>query len=237
MDIEKFKKELEEHANPEKAKINQKFFKTGKGEYGEGDVFLGVIVPKQREVSKKYDLNLEDLQELLNSEIHEHRLSSLFMLVDKYKKASKIDKGKIFKFYLDNARKINSWDLVDCSAHKIVGDYLINNYELVNVLKKLARSENLWEKRISVISTFAFINENRDKKHHVLEIAHILLDDEHDLIHKAVGWMLRELGKKDLEYLECFLRSNYKKMPRTMLRYAIEGFPEDKRKMYLRGKI
>ena len=231
MDIEKFKAELEGHADSEKAKASQKFFKTGKGEYGKGDIFLGVIVPKQRAVAKKYDLSLEDLQELLDSKIHEHRLSSLFILIDKYKKSE--DKKKIFDFYLKNSKKINNWDLVDCSAHKIVGDYLIDKNK--NILYELANSSDLWEKRIAVISTFAFIRENEFKES--LAISKILLNDEHDLIHKAVGWMLREIGKKNEKVLEDFLKKHYKKMPRTMLRYSIECFPEEKRKGYLGGNI
>ena len=225
-------KELEKEGSPEQAEVLQKFFKTGKGDYGEGDVFLGIKVPVQRKIAKKYyGLNLYKLQELLNSKIHEHRLTSLIILTDKYKKSSEENKGNIFNFYLKNAKNINNWDLVDLSAPKIVGDFLSDNKK--NILYELVQSENLWEKRIAIVSTFAFI-----KKHEfddTLMIADELLNDTHDLIHKAVGWMLREVGKRNQEILEGFLKEHYKKMPRTMLRYAIEKFDEGKRKKYLRG--
>ena len=225
-------KELEKEGSPEQAEVLQKFFKTGKGDYGEGDVFLGIKVPVQRKIAKKYyGLNLYKLQELLNSKIHEHRLTSLIILTDKYKKSSEENKGNIFNFYLKNAKNINNWDLVDLSAPKIVGDFLSDKKK--NILYELVQSENLWEKRIAIVSTFAFI-----KKHEfddTLMIADELLNDTHDLIHKAVGWMLREVGKRNQEILEGFLKEHYKKMPRTMLRYAIEKFDEGKRKKYLRG--
>ena len=228
--LSKLKAELNSLANPKQAEILQRFFKTGKGQYGEGDVFLGIKVPVQRKVAKNYkELSLEDIQELLDSEIHEYRMVGLFILIDKYKK----DKGKVFEFYLKNSKKVNNWDLVDLSAPNIVGDFLLDKPK--DILYKLAKSENLWERRIAIISTFAFIR--KEKFEDTLKISEILLNDSHDLIHKAVGWMLREVGKRDRKKLENFLKRHYKKMPRTMLRYAIERFEEGKRKMYLRGRF
>ena len=233
--LNQLKTELEQEKNPKQALLLQRFFKTGKGEYGEGDIFLGIKVPVQRQIVKKYKLNLEDIQELLLSKIHEHRLSGLFILIEKYKKASDKEKQEIFDFYLKNLKHVNNWDLVDLSSHKIVGEFLIDKSENRRILYDLAKSENLWEKRISIISTFAFIKDNDFKD--ALKIAEILLKDSHDLIHKAVGWMLREIGKKSLETEEKFLKKFYKQMPRTMLRYAIEKFEEEKRQRYLKGEI
>ncbi|MBS3100170.1 DNA alkylation repair protein [Candidatus Pacearchaeota archaeon] len=228
--LNELKKELNSIANPEKAQILQRFFKTGKGEYGEGDIFLGIIVPEQRKIAKKYsDLTLNALKELLNSEIHEHRLISLFILINKYKKSDEAEKKKIFDFYLLNTRKINNWDLVDLSAPNIVGEYLANKNK--DILYSLAKSDNLWEKRIAVLSTFSFIKEKNFNNS--LKISEMLLNDKHDLIHKAVGWMLREIGKRNVNSEKEFLDKHYKVMPRTMLRYAIEKFPEEERKRYM----
>jgi len=224
------KKDLQKLANPKQAEILQRFFKTGKGEYGEGDIFLGIKVPEQREVAKKYDLTLEEIQDLLSDKVHEYRLTALFILVNKYKKSDKKNKKEIFDFYLKNTKSINNWDLVDLSAPNIVGDYLLDKDK--SILYKLAKSDNLWEKRIAVLATFAFIKDNQFED--AFKISEILLKDNHDLIHKAVGWMLREIGKRNLEAEERFLNNHYKKMPRTMLRYAIERFPESKRKYYLK---
>jgi len=195
-----------------------------------GDIFLGIKVPEQRKVAKKYDLDLKDIQELLNSKIHEHRLTSLFILIKKYNKSNESEKRKIFEFYLRNTKNINNWDLTDLSAPKIVGNYLLDKDR--SVLYKLARSKSLWEKRISILSTAEFIRNNQFED--TLKISSILLKDKHDLIHKGVGWMLRELGKRDQEVEERFLNKHYKHMPRTMLRYAIERFDENKRKFYLK---
>lgn len=224
--------ELNSLANPEKSKILQGFFKTGKGEYGEGDIFLGISVPEQRAVAKKYShLSISHLQTLLSSKIHDHRSVALFILTDKYKQSK--DKSQIIQFYLKNIKHINNWDLVDLSAPKILGDFLLNKPR--KILYQLANSKNIWEKRIAIISTYAFIKNNELSD--TLRISEILLKDKHDLIQKAVGWMLRELGKKDLVVLENFLKQYHKTMPRTTLRYAIERFPENTRKQYLKGEI
>ncbi len=224
------KKELKELANPKQAEILQGFFKTGEGEYGEGDIFLGIKVPVQRKAADKFqDLSLEDLERLLNTKIHEYRMTALFILIGQYERGDKIEKKKIFNLYLKNTKNINNWDLVDISAPKVVGDYLLNKPR--GVLYKLARSKKLWERRIAIISAFAFIRNNEFDD--TLKIAEILLNDKHDLIHKAVGWMLREVGKRDQKIEEEFLKKHYLKMPRVMLRYAIERFEEKKRKFYL----
>jgi 3-methyladenine DNA glycosylase AlkD len=235
--LENLIKELEELKNPEQAKNLQRFFKTKKGQYGEGDVFLGIKVPIQREIVKKYwkELELKDIQELLNSPIHEKRLIGLLILIEIYKKykKDKFKQRRIFEFYLKNTLRVNNWDLVDLSAPNIIGDFC--SLEGTEILKILARSDNLWERRIAIISTSAFIRKRIFGE--TLAIADILLKDEHDLIHKAVGWMLREVGKRNQDVLEIFLKERYKIMPRTMLRYAIEKFPEEKRKKYLKGEI
>ena len=225
------KDDLIKQANPEKAKLLQGFFKTGKGHYGEGDIFLGITVPQSREIAKKYlSIELNELKQHLSSKFHEERLVSLLILVEKYKKE---DKKQIFDFYLDNLKYINNWDLVDLTAPKIVGKYLINSSK--EILYKLAKSSELWEKRISIIATYEFIINNKFED--TFRISEILLNDSHDLIHKAVGWMLREIGKRSLEAEESFLKKHYKNMPRTMLRYAIERFPEEKRQRYLKSLI
>jgi 3-methyladenine DNA glycosylase AlkD len=228
------REEIKLASNPEKAKFLQRFFKTGKGEYAEGDVFLGIVVPVQRQIAKKYtELLFEDLEKLITSKYHEERLIALLILVERFKKAKEDEKEKIVKFYLDNRKGINNWDLVDLSAPKILGEYLFDKDR--KILFRFAKSNDLWEKRIAVLSTFTFIKNNDFND--TLKIFEILLNDKHDLIHKAVGWMLREIGKIDLKTEENFLRKHYKAMPRTMLRYAIEKFPEKKRKAYLEGRI
>jgi len=225
--LNKIKKEILNESDSKRAKILQGFFKTGKGEYGEGDIFIGLTVPKSRDIAKKFfNLELKYVKELLNSKLHEERLIGLLILVYNYPK----DKKKIFEFYLENINKINNWDLVDLTADKIVGDYLIDKDK--DLLYKLVLSNNLWERRISIVSTFNFIKNNKFED--TLKISEILLKDKHDLIHKAVGWMLREVGKRDQKVLEKFLLKHYKKMPRTMLRYAIERFDNSKREFYLK---
>ena len=225
--LNQLRKELENAADSKQAELLQRFFKTGPGQYGEGDVFLGIKVPVQRTIAKKYDLSFEDIQKLLDSEIHEERLVGLLILMRNK------NKDGAFKFYLKNTKRINNWDLVDLTAHKIVGDFLLDKDK--KVLYDLAQSENLWEKRIAIISTFAFIDKNQFDNS--LAIAEILLNDSHDLIHKAVGWVLREIWKKDSELLEDFLKKHYSDLPRTTLRYAIERFDEEKRKRFLRGEV
>jgi len=227
-------KELEKAGDAEQAEMAQRFFKTEKGQYGEGDVFLGIKVPVQRSIAKKYfGLSLPKIKELLKSKIHEHRLVGFIILDGKYKKASEEERENIFNFYLQNIKRVNNWDLVDLSAPNIVGNFLLKRDK--KILYKIVHSENLWERRVAIISTFAFIR--RDEFGDTLAISELLLKDKHDLIHKAVGWMLREVGKRDLEVEENFLKQHYKNMPRTMLRYAIERFEEEKRKKYLRGEI
>jgi len=227
--LNQIKKDLNKLGSKKRAEASAWYFKTGKGEYGQGDVFLGLTSQQTKDVAKKYfgEITFSDLQKLLNSKIHEHRMAGLRMMVSKYQKGE--DKTKVFNFYLKNTKRINNWDLVDVSALRIVGDYLLDKDR--SILYKLAKSKNLWEKRISAISTFRFIKENDFKDS--LNIAEILLNDEHDLIHKAVGWMLREIGKKNQGVEERFLKKYYKVMPRTMLRYAIERFEKNKRKFYM----
>jgi 3-methyladenine DNA glycosylase AlkD len=230
MSVIPLKKDMLKLANPKQAALLQGFFKTGPGQYGEGDIFLGIKVPEQRKVAKKYkDLSLNELQELLKSKIHEHRLTSLIILVDRYEKAKEQEKKNIFDFYMKNTENINNWDLVDISAPNIVGGYL--NDKEKSILYQLAVSKNLWEKRISILATSFFIKNS--KFDDTLKISELLIKDEHDLIHKAVGWMLREVGKKSQKAEENFLKRYYKTMPRTMLRYSIEKFDEKKRKFYL----
>jgi 3-methyladenine DNA glycosylase AlkD len=225
------KKDLEKCANPEKAKILAGFFKTGKGQYGEGDVFLGITVPEQRRIAKKYSsFPLTGLRALLSSHVHEHRLVALLILTERFRKGSDRDKRQIFDFYLGQTKHINNWDLVDLSAGHILGHYLLARDRAP--LYRLARSGNLWERRMAIMATFAFIRNGEFGD--TLRIAEMLLADDHDLIHKAVGWMLREIGKRDQKKEEAFLRLHYQKMPRTMLRYAIERFDEEKRNAYLR---
>jgi 3-methyladenine DNA glycosylase AlkD len=222
-------------ANPKKAKDLQWFFKTGKGQYGEGDVFLGVVVPKVRALVKQFpEASLKEVETLLSSKYHEERMLGLLILVSQFEKGEEHKQKEIYTFYLNHTKYINNWDLVDLSALYIVGAYLHKKEK--TVLVKLAKSNSMWERRISILSTFYDIR-NGDPKSALL-IAEMLIHDTEDLIHKAVGWMLREVGKRcsqDVE--EKFLRSHYKTMPRTMLRYAIEHFEEGKRKKYLAGTI
>ena len=231
---ENIQKELKRLGNKEYTARLRKYFKTGKGEYGEGDRFLGIRVPVLRKVVKKYrKISIGEVSELLKSQFHEERLFSLLVLVDIFKTANNEDKKIIYTLYLSNTKFINNWDLVDASAGYIVGAYLLTRDK--KPIYMLARSKILWERRISIMSTSHFIKYNKFVDS--LNIAEILLDDEEDLIHKAVGWMLREIGKRDFELVERFLGKYYKGMPRTMLRYAIEKFPEEKRKSYLKGEL
>lgn len=226
------KKTLHSLASPAKAKNSARFFKTAPGQYGHGDLFIGVTVPEVRSIAKKFfDLPLADIQKLLQSKIHEERLLALILLVKRFKKASEKERKVIYEFYLKNTKYINNWDLVDTSAGYIVGGFLHNKPK--TILKKLAQSTNLWERRIAIIATFYDIYQGQSEE--TFKIAAILINDEHDLIHKAVGWMLREVGKRCGEEIEeSFLQKHYRSMPRTMLRYAIERFSEKKRKFYLK---
>lgn len=216
--------------DPNKAKILSRFFKTGKGEYGEGDKFLGITVPVQRKNAKEFiNLNPKEIEQLLNSKIHEYRLTALIILVLKFKKAEENEKKQIFDLYLKNTKNINNWDLVDLTAPNIVGTYLLDKDR--SLIHKLSQSKNLWEKRIAMLSTFIFIRKNQFQD--TLRVTEILIKDKHDLIQKAVGWMLREIGKRNMTVEEEFLKKYCKQMGRTTLRYATEKFPEKKRKYYL----
>ena len=219
--------------NPQDAAFLAGFFKTGPGQYGEGDVFIGVRVPVTRRVAKEFKgLPLSEVECLLHSEIHEERLAALVVLVMQADKAHAKVRKQIYDLYLANTKFINNWDLVDVSAPQIVGAYLENRGR--KPLYRLARSSWLWDRRISILSTFHFIRLGQFCD--TLAIAETLLADREDLMHKAVGWMLREVGKRDMPALEGFLGRHCRVMPRTMLRYAIEKFPERKRRAYLQGK-
>jgi 3-methyladenine DNA glycosylase AlkD len=227
--------EVRQLADPEKAKILQRFFKTGPGQYGEGDIFVGIMVPVIRKLVRKYrDIPLGDTLTLLQSPIHEERLLALFILVEKCRKGDDAIRKRIYGLYRKNTRYINNWDLVDLSAEHIVGAYLDGTDRAPLYL--LARSKSLWERRMAILATFHDIK--RGIPDHTLALADVLLEDRHDLIHKAVGWMLREVGKRcSPDTLREFLRTRYRSMPRTMLRYAIERFPADERAAYLSGAI
>lgn len=226
MKLSRLKSELQKYSNKKKAGILQGFFKTGPGEYAEGDIFIGINVPVLRSLAKKYQgLTLNDTLRLLKSGIHEERLLSLLILILKYREADPSEKEKIYREYLGHSKYINNWDLVDVTAKHIVGAFLADKNRAP--LYRLARSGSLWERRISILATFYFI-ENNDFED-TLRIAKMLISDPHDLIHKAVGWMLREVGKRDSDREEKFLNKYCAVMPRTMLRYAIERLPKSKK--------
>jgi 3-methyladenine DNA glycosylase AlkD len=228
------RKELHALASPETAILLQRYFKTGPRQYGEGDVFLGIKVPPLRALSKHFrDADLKTIAALLASRYHEERLFALLLLMQFYAQGSAQEQTAAYDLYLNNTQHINNWDLVDVSAPHIVGCYLQDRPR--KILHQLARSNSLWEKRIAILSTLYFIRLNDFDD--TLRLAKTLLHDEHDLMHKAVGWMLREVGKRDLATEEVFLKQHYRTMPRTMLRYAIERFPEPLRKKYLSGKV
>jgi len=221
-------------ANKEKAVTLQGFFKTGPHEYGEGDVFLGITVPKLRNLVKECDgIPITETATFLKSGIHEERLLALLILVRAFSKGDASARQKIYNFYCKNTRYINNWDLVDLSAPNIVGSYLLDKSR--KTLYEFAKSRDFWKRRIAIMATFCFIKQNEFNE--ALIISKMLLADDHDLVHKAVGWMLREIGKRSLSVEEKFLKQHYKKMPRTMLRYAIERFPEEKRRRYLNGAV
>jgi 3-methyladenine DNA glycosylase AlkD len=226
------RKELKSMADPDKAAILQRFFKTGPGQYGEGDIFIGVMVPQSRQIAKKFSqLPLGEVRTLLYSRIHEERLVALLILARRYGSASScMEKEEIVKFYLNHIKQVNNWDLVDLSAPNILGAHLVDSRDRRRLLYRLARSENLWERRIAIVATHHFIR-NGDFSD-TLKIAEMLLQDRHDLMHKAAGWMLREVGKRDAAAEEAFLEKHFSVIPRTMLRYAIERLPENKRRRY-----
>ncbi len=234
MTYTKVAKAINQQANPVRAGHSQRFFRTGKGEYAEGDVFLGLTVPQIRIIAKTFNtLGLKHVERLLKNKHHEFRLTAIFILVSQYQQGDEKQKKLIVDFYKKHFAWVNNWDLVDSSAHKILGDWLLERDK--KELYHYARSKHLWTRRIAIIATASFIAKG--KLTDTFALSEILLHDDHDLIHKAVGWMLREAGKKDVIQLEAFLQKHYKAMPRTMLRYAIEKFPEQRRQMYLKGFI
>lgn len=229
--MSKITDELQAIATPQRAEASAWFFKTGKGQYGEGDIFIGVSNPDLRAVSKKFfTLKFGELQGLLDSEIHEHRMAALMILVEQMKKANGETRQKIYEFYLDNTHRINNWDLVDCSSRDIVGLYLFDKDR--SILYDMARTDHLWTQRISIIATHYFINKKQFLD--TLKISEILLSHKHDLIHKAVGWMLREAWKKGGdEPVEAFLEKNIGRIPRTALRYVIERMTNERKKYFI----
>lgn len=211
-----------------------RFFKSGKGEYGEGDRFLGIRVPVLRQQVRRFqDAPLRAVTSILKSSFHEERLFAALLLVKQYQRGNDETKNRVYALYLDHREYINNWDIVDSSAHLIVGPHLVKGHR--EPLYELARSTVLWDRRIAMMATYHYIRQL--DFYDALRIARILRDDDHDLIHKAVGWMLREIGNRDLPVEERFLKTNYKRMPRTMLRYAIEKFPAVRRKAYLHGTV
>jgi 3-methyladenine DNA glycosylase AlkD len=232
--LKDIQKRLKKLGDKRHAAVSQRFFKTGPGEYGEGDVFIGIRVPVLRKLAAEYsDLSFEETLSLLQSSIHEERLLALLLLVRAFSKANEVTRKSIYITYLENTGFVNNWDLVDTSAPHIVGGYLMDKNKAA--LYRLAKSDDMWERRISIMSTFHFIKHHRFSE--TLKISKMLLFDRQDLIHKATGWMLREIGKRDFSTEESFLKKHYKNMPRTMLRYAIEKFPEQKRQRYLKGLV
>ncbi|MGA9755000.1 MAG: DNA alkylation repair protein [Desulfobaccales bacterium] len=227
-------RELKSLGNAPQAAILQRFFKTGPGEYGEGDRFRGIRVPFLRKLAQKYqELSLTETLRLLQSAFHEDRLLALLILIKQYYQGGTNVRGAIHRLYLEQARLVNNWDLVDASAPHLVGHYLAERPK--ELLTRLAGSGVLWERRIAILATLHFIKQGDYDE--TLRVARLLLGDPEDLIHKAVGWMLREVGKRQLAVAEAFLQAHYQTMPRTMLRYAIERFPEARRQAYLRGAV
>lgn len=233
-DLAAVRHELQSMSDPEDAAFLQRFFKTGPGEYGEGDRFLGIRVPRIRRLARHArSLPLDDILTLLHSRWHEERLLALIILVDRHRRGTPEEREAVHRAYLANTRFVNNWDLVDTSAYHLVGAHL--QPDDLTLLEVLARSDVLWERRIAMMATFHWIK--RGVFHPALHIAGMLAGDDHDLIHKAVGWMLREIGKRDRDVEEEFLREHCRSMPRTMLRYAIEHFPDERRQAYLRGDV
>ena len=226
-------KELEYLKNSEKIKVFKRFFKTNEGEYGYGDMFWGISVPQVREISKRYfqDIPFDEIKILINHRIHEVRLTGYLILTYQYEKSDNEKRKDIFDFYLNNLSGCNNWDLVDLSCYKIVGEYVLRNKDKRKILYKLSKSKNLWEQRISIVSTYPMIK--RKEFEDTLNISKLLLSHKHDLIHKAVGWMLREVGKQDMNVLREFLNENINTIPRTTLRCSIEKMNKSERKGYL----
>ena len=223
--------DLKRYKNEEKGVVLGRFFKTGKGQYGEGDIFWGIDVPTSRKIALRYvNIPRKELLKLLQNKVHEIRLVGILILVAQYKQAEPKAKAEIVKFYLDNAKHVNNWDLVDSSAHQILGDFLLDKNDK-KILLTLAHSKDLWEQRIAIVATFAFIRKG--ELDWVYKIVDTLDQHKHDLIHKACGWMLREAGKKDEKRLREYLDRKASTLPRTMLRYAIEKFSEKERQEYL----
>jgi 3-methyladenine DNA glycosylase AlkD len=234
MTAREIERELKELGDPEDARFLQGYFKTGPGQYGEGDRFLGIRAPVLRALARRHDgLSLRACRSLLHSRYHEARLLALLILVRKYEHGDGALRDAVHRLYLDNTERVNNWDLVGVSAPRIVGGWLEDRDR--SELERLARSGSVWERRIAVLATLRFIQ--RGEFEHTFRVADILLADRHDLIHKAVGWMLREVGKRDRAAEEAFLATRYRRMPRTMLRYAIEKFPTTLRERYLRGEV
>ncbi len=231
----RIEKALQKAGNKEKAVFLKRFFKTEKGQYGYGDEFIGVTVPVQRSIARMYiDTPEPDLTFLLASKIHEYRLTALIILVYQFNRGNPLTRKKIYSYYLSKTKRINNWDLVDASARDIVGEYLLDHPIEKKILHKLVKSENLWERRIAIVATWAFIRKNQYED--TLRLSRLLLTDTHDLIHKAVGWMLREVGKRDRESLVLFLNAHAHEMPRTALRYALEHFTKKDRIRYMNMK-
>ncbi|MEK7537530.1 MAG: DNA alkylation repair protein [Patescibacteria group bacterium] len=228
--LSQLRRDLKRLSSPAKAKSSAWFFKTGRGQYGEGDVFLGITVPEQRRLAKKYrDLPLTDVLKLLKSKYHEHRLTAVLILGDQFRRAEAKTGAQIVRAYLKSTKYINNWDIVDSSAPHILGIYLLTRPR--GILTRLARSKNLWERRIAIVATQTLIRHGQFND--TLKLAKILLRDREDLIHKAVGWMLREVGNRNRIVAERFLQRHVEQMPRTMLRYAIEKFPRRLRNEFL----
>lgn len=231
--LEKWKADLKSVARPEKVEILSGFFKTGKGGYGEGDIFIGVVVPDNRKIAKRYfTISMLEIETMLASEIHEHRLSALLCLVEKYTKSNDCEKKDIVDFYLSHTAGINNWDLVDLSAPQIIGNYMLTHDH--STLFYLSQSSNMWEQRIAIVSTYTLIKNKMFDT--TIALATHYLNHKHDLIHKATGWMLREMGKRDESVLISFLNSYSTSMPRTTLRYAIEKLDPDTRSYYMKKK-
>lgn len=230
-DMTNLAKKIDALANPAKAKLLRGYFKTGPGEYGEGDIFIGLTVPMERKIARENrSADFAELEKLLASPVHEHRSVALFVLSLRFERGDAAERRKIYMLYLKNRKYINNWDLVDLSAPYIVGEYLKDKDSAV--LFRLAKAKRIWDRRIAMLACFAFIR--RGSFEVPLRVVEMLVHDEHDLMHKAVGWMLREIGKRSLKTEEEFLKKYYRTMPRTMLRYAIEKFPEEKRRQYMK---